>query len=210
MPKISVHASVLKFVPVLLTGLRALLAPAVVWLSMYAPRKDAFAICLVAAFLSDVFDGIIARRLGVATPALRRLDSAADTLFYAACVFAAWRLYPAAITGRLLPLSILVALEAVRYILDFAKFHREASYHMWSSKLWGVGLFVGFFALLVFASQGVLVSIAIYLGIVADLEGIAISVILPRWQSDVPSFVHAMQIRANTGLSQSLERTRHE
>jgi hypothetical protein len=114
-------------------------------------------------------------------------------------VFAAWRLYPAAITGRLLPLSILVALEALRYILDFAKFHREASYHMWSSKLWGIGLFVGFFSLLVFGSQGVLLSIAIYLGIVADLEGIAISVILPRWQSDVPSFVHAMRIRANTG-----------
>jgi phosphatidylglycerophosphate synthase len=80
MAKISARASLLKLVPVLLTGLRALLAPAVVWLSMYAPRKEAFAICLVAAFLSDVFDGIIARRLGVATPALRRLDSAADTL----------------------------------------------------------------------------------------------------------------------------------
>lgn len=200
MPEISARTRLLKFVPLLLTGLRAVLAPAVVLLSIYAPSKGAFAVCLVAAFLSDIFDGIIARRLGVATPALRRLDSAADTFFYAACVFAAWRLYPSAITDRVLSLSILVALEVLRYTLDFAKFHREASYHMWSSKLWGIGLFAGFFSLLVFGSEGVAVSAAIYLGIVADLEGVAISVILPRWQSDVPSFVHAMRIRRSAGI----------
>jgi CDP-diacylglycerol--glycerol-3-phosphate 3-phosphatidyltransferase len=195
MTEISVRFGLLKLAPALLTALRAILAPIVVLLAIYAPKPGAFAACLVAAFVSDVFDGIIARRLGVATPTLRRLDSAADTLFYAACVFAAWRLYPAAIRVRLLPLSILIALESLRYILDFAKFHREASYHMWSSKLWGIGLFVGFFSLLVFGSQGAAVSLALYLGIIADLEGIAISVILPRWQSDVPSFVHAMRAK---------------
>ena len=201
MPEISPGSRLLKLSPMLLTGLRAFLAPVVLLLSIYAPKPGAFAVCLVVAFVSDIFDGILARRLNVATPTIRRLDSAADTCFYAACAFAAWHLYPMAITERLLPLCILIALEALRYTLDFAKFRREASYHMWSSKLWGIGLFVGFFALLVFASQGVLVSIAIYLGIVADLEGIAISLILPRWQSDVPSYVHAMRIRANTGLS---------
>lgn len=48
---------------------------------------------LSAAFLSDVFEGVIARRLGIATPGLRRLDSAADTLFFVAVAIVAWRLY---------------------------------------------------------------------------------------------------------------------
>ncbi|MEJ0007062.1 MAG: CDP-alcohol phosphatidyltransferase family protein [Steroidobacteraceae bacterium] len=182
-------------IPLLLTGLRALLAPVVALLALYEPKPAAFALCLVAAFVSDIFDGVIARRLKVATPSLRRLDSAADTLFYTACVFATWRLFPAAITERLLPLGVLVALEVLRYLLDFTKFHREASYHMWSSKLWGVSLFIGFFSLLVLGSAGAAVSLAIYVGIAADLEGIAISFILPRWQADIPSFVHAMQVR---------------
>lgn len=181
--------------PVLLTGLRASLAPVVVALSLYAPNPRAFAVCLLVAFVSDIFDGVIARRLNVATAAIRRFDSAADTLFYGACVFAAWRLHPAALTERMVPLGVLIALEALRYLLDFAKFHREASYHMWSSKLWGIGLFAGFLSLLVFGSQGATVSIAIYLGIISDLEGLAISTILPSWQADVPSFVHAMRIR---------------
>src|SRR5271170_1491772 len=200
MPEIPSHSALFKLTPMLLTGLRALLAPVVVLFSVYAPKPQAFAICLLVGFLSDIFDGIIARRLKVATPAIRRLDSAADTVFYAACAFAAWHLYPAAIADRLMPLGILVALEAFRYILDFARFHRESSYHMWSSKLWGIGLFIGFFSLLVFGSQGVAVSLAIYLGIVADLEGAAISFILPRWRSDVPSFVHALRIRRNAGI----------
>lgn len=117
-------------IPILLTGLRAFLAPIVLALSLYSPQPAAFAVCLIVAFLSDIFDGIIARRLSIATANLRRLDSAADTLFYAACVFAAWHLHPAAITDRTVPLLILAALEVIRYLVDFAKFQREASYHM--------------------------------------------------------------------------------
>jgi len=126
---------------------------------------------------------------------LRRLDSAADTLFYGACVFAAWHLYPTAITNRVVPFSFLVVLEASRYILDLAKFRRETSYHMWSSKAWGIALFAGFFALLVFGSAGLVVSLAVYVGIVADFEGLAISLVLRTWQADVPSVFHALRIR---------------
>jgi phosphatidylglycerophosphate synthase len=69
-----------------------------VLLARVAPSPPAFAVCLATAFLSDVFDGIAARRLGVATTALRRLDSAADTVFYVAAAYAAWELYPEAVS----------------------------------------------------------------------------------------------------------------
>jgi phosphatidylglycerophosphate synthase len=185
----------IKSVPFMLTGLRALLAPVVVLLSLFAPLPPAFAVCLVAAFLSDIFDGVLARRLKIATANLRRLDSVADTLFYAACVFAAWHLYPATIRQHAGSLAVLVSLEVIRYVFDFLKFRREASYHMWSSKIWGIALFAGFFGLLVMGSSGAVVSCAIYLGMVADVEGLLISLVLPRWQADVPSFVHALKVR---------------
>jgi phosphatidylglycerophosphate synthase len=185
----------LKNVPILLTALRALLAPVVALLSLFAPLRQAFAVCLVAAFLSDIFDGVLARRLGIATANLRRLDSVADTMFYAGCVFAAWHLYPEAITQHVSALAVLGSLEVMRYGLDFLKFRREASYHMWSSKVWGVALFAGFFGLLVMGSSGAVVSWAIYLGIVADVEGLLISLVLPRWQADVPTLVHALRMR---------------
>lgn len=185
----------IKSVPILVTGLRALLAPVVVLLSLFAPLPQAFAVCLVAAFLSDIFDGVLARNLGIATANLRRLDSVADTLFYAACVFAAWHLYPAAITQHVGSLMVLGILEVMRYGLDFLKFRREASYHMWSSKVWGVALFAGFFGLFVLGSSGLAVACAIYVGIIADIEGLLISLVLPRWQADVPTLVHAWRVR---------------
>jgi len=40
-----------------------------------------------------------------------------------------------------------------------------------------------------------LLSWALWLGIVNELEGFATSAILPRWQPDVPSLVHALQRR---------------
>src|SRR6266853_6691870 len=68
-------------VPAMLTGLRVMLAPVMLLLAWYDPRPPAFAVCLTLAFLSDVFDGILARRLNVATPGLRRVDSIADSVF---------------------------------------------------------------------------------------------------------------------------------
>jgi CDP-diacylglycerol---glycerol-3-phosphate 3-phosphatidyltransferase len=160
-----------------------------------APRPSLFAACLSAAFLSDVFDGILARRLGVATTALRRLDSVADTVFYVAATGAVWLLHPSAITGHLGGLLALVVLELARYALDLAKFHREASYHMWSAKGWGIALFLAFVAVLAFGRTGWPVSLAIALGIVTDLEGLAISLVLPAWRHDVPTLVHALRMR---------------
>lgn len=185
-------SSVAKVIPLSLTALRAALGPIIAFLAIFYPAQFAFGICLVAAFLSDIFDGMIARRLKVATPALRRLDSIADTMFYVAATFAAWHLHPEAITERLLPFGVLIALELIRYAVDMMKFGREASYHMWSSKLWGIALFAGFYSLLALGRDGLLISLAIYIGIVADLEGIAISLVLRQWRVDVPTIFHAM------------------
>lgn len=184
------------FLPVSLTALRLLLAPVIAGAALFVPAPGLFAICLTLGFLSDVFDGIVARRLGIATPNLRRLDSCVDTIFYLAAGFAAWHLYPHVVAKFSTALVLLGALELGRYFFDFAKFGREASYHMWSSKLWGVSLFVTFFALLVRGYTGPWIATPVYAGIVADVEGLAISVILDRWQSDVPSLVHALRLRS--------------
>ena len=182
--------------PLALTALRAALAPVVVALAFARPAPWAFGACLVAAFVSDVFDGIVARRLGVATPGLRRLDSIADTIFYIAALLAAWHLHADPIRAQFAPLAALAALEIARYAFDLRKFGKEASYHMWSSKLWGVALFAAFFALLVFGEDRVAVPAAIWIGIVADLEGLAISATLRAWRTDVPTLWHAWRLRA--------------
>ena len=181
--------------PIALTLLRGILGPVVLALAFLGPAPAAFAACLVAALLSDYFDGVLARRLGIATPSLRRLDSAVDSVFYLCALVAAWHLHAALLRPYLPPLVALLAVEALRYVFDFQKFGKEASYHMWSSKLWGLALFAGFYVVLVRGEAGWPVAAAIYLGIAADLEGLAISAVLRRWQSDVPTLIHAIRRR---------------
>lgn len=178
--------------------MRAALAPVVIGLALLWPSRPAFGICLTIAFLSDVFDGILARRLGVATPALRRLDSSADTLFYLAVAWAAWYLHPAALTHRLGLLALLALLEVARYGLDLWRFGREASYHAWSAKLFGIALFAGCFSLMALGRDDSTLTAAIGCGIFADVEGLAISLVLKHWRTDVPTLLHALRFRTQT------------
>ncbi|WP_295435909.1 CDP-alcohol phosphatidyltransferase family protein [uncultured Thiodictyon sp.] len=178
-------------IPLLLTLLRAGLAPILVLLALLAPLPVAFAACLSIAAVSDYFDGAIARHLKIVTPALRRLDSLADLLFFLAALFALWWLHPGVIAGHAGALAVLIGLGLIRYVASYAKFGREASYHLWSSKLWGFALFLGFYSLLVLQSDGVWITLLIYLGILAALEDLAVTVVLREWRTDVPTLVHA-------------------
>jgi CDP-diacylglycerol--glycerol-3-phosphate 3-phosphatidyltransferase len=184
-------------IPLALTILRLALGAVLLMLAIEWPNAILFGICLTLAFLSDVFDGIIARRLGIATANLRRLDSVADSVFYICATLVACLLYPIVFIEHSAALLLLLALELIRYAFDFLKFRRETSYHMWSSKLWGIFLFLGFFSLLSLDQQGALITIAIYAGIIADLEGLAISLVLTEWRADVPSLVHAVRFRGS-------------
>jgi phosphatidylglycerophosphate synthase len=185
--------SLLQKIPLILTLTRALLGPWVLWVAYGSRSTDAFTACLVICLISDYFDGVIARRLGVVTPSLRRMDSAADSIFYICTLIAAWHLHAEELRQYLVPLGFLIFLEIARYVYDLRKFGKEASYHMWSSKLWGLALFLGFYSLLVQGNSGWPVALAIYTGVIADIEGLVISKILPRWQTDVPTFVHALR-----------------
>ncbi len=192
---LTMRSPAFKQLPLALTALRTALGPVVLALAFQHPSGPAFAVCLVLALLSDYFDGVIARRLGVATPGLRRMDSMADTIFYASALVSAWHLHAPLLYPYLPPLALLLALELVRYAFDYRKFGKEASYHMWSSKLWGVTLFMGFYSLLVYEDAGWPVALAIWMGVVADLEGLAISSVVREWKADVPSFYHAIRMR---------------
>ena len=186
------------WVPVTLTTIRLLLSPAVVVLAWNNLPGAWIAGCALIAIVSDIYDGIIARRLRIETALLRRYDSVADTVFYLAIAWAAWRLYPQTIRENAAILVGVFTLEIARYVFDFAKFHREASYHMLSSKLWGLVLGAATMALFAFGTSGWLLRVALILGIVCNAEGLAISMVLPQWTHDVPSIAHALRLRRPT------------
>jgi phosphatidylglycerophosphate synthase len=186
---------VVRSIPVGLTVLRLLLAPVLVWLVYAGASGIVFAVVIAAAFVSDYFDGVIARRVGVASAELRHFDSRADLVFYATASWAVWRLHPDVVRTIAIPALIIIGLDVTRHVFDFVKFGKDVAYHAWSSKMWGLSLALALVLLMGFGIIQPFVTITVFLGLIAQVEGLLISVVLPVWTHDVPSAVHALRIR---------------
>jgi hypothetical protein len=65
-------------------------------------------------------------------------------------------------------------------------------------KTLGTCLLVGCVTLVALDMAGIGVAITIHIGIVADIEGLAISVILPELKTHVPTLVHALRSRGTS------------
>jgi phosphatidylglycerophosphate synthase len=150
---------------------------------------------ILVAFVTDYYDGVIARRLVVSTPELRHFDSRADLVFYATAAWAGWMLRPDVARSIAEPALIVIALDVVRHVFDFVKFGRDVAYHAWSSKAWGLSLAAALVLLLGFRISQPFVPVAVYLGLVAQVEGLMISIVLPTWTSDVPTIFKALELR---------------
>jgi phosphatidylglycerophosphate synthase len=181
--------------PEVLIAFRAACAPALFVLACFGFPGPLLAAVLIAGVVSDVFDGIVARRLGLATPALRHADTLADTVFYVAAAVALRILVPDVFDGAGVPLVLLIAIHVSRTTFELAKYGRIASYHMWSSKALGVLLAVTMTTVFVTGRASGLVMLSLWAAIANELEGFGASVMLPVWTADVPSALHACRIR---------------
>jgi len=175
---------------------RIVLAPVAIWMAIAHVPKAAWMAQFAFAALSDWFDGKLARRWGTATAGLRQADSIADTVYVLAVVISLWFSHQDIVLAHLWGIALVIGLEVLRYPLDWWRFGRGASYHAWSAKLFGVSLLVAVSAIMVFDNAGPWLWIALFIGVVSELEGIVISLILPHWTHDVKSVRMALEIRS--------------
>jgi len=183
-------------IPWSLTSLRFLLAPFVLILAWKVEHPQLLlGISIAAALVSDIYDGILARRWGTATAALRVSDTVADTLFYFSILGVFLLRHMDVVRANLGLLIALLITEAARHIFDFIKFRRMASYHTYMAKTWGLLLAAATIAILCFDRFSFLMTIAIGWGILCNIEGLAMSIILPRWTADVKTLARAWKLR---------------
>jgi len=183
-----------------LTSLRLALGPIFIIIVGTLTSGGPLAAALLAiGFASDYFDGVVARRYGVASAGLRRYDSASDTVFYLGAAFAAWRMYPDAIGAHAVGIVLVLGTQALDHAVELAKFRREAAYHAWTAKIWGLMLAAALFTLFATGVEALL-GAAIVCGLCSHVENLAITLLLPSWRHDVPSVVHAARLRARQAV----------
>jgi phosphatidylglycerophosphate synthase len=181
--------------PVFLILVRVALGPGMILLNFFSPRGDLLVTCIGLALLSDIFDGVLARRWHLDTETLRRWDTRADTFFYICVLLVAVLHYPAAFERRWILLAGLGVAEAAQHLFAAIKYGRHASYHSALSKVWGLMMATAMCALLGFGLDNWFLDLTLAWGILCNLQGLAMSLMLPTWHRDVLTLFHAAKIR---------------
>jgi len=196
----------MKKLPYLLILLRFLSAILILYLSYFIGEKTRIAIVILMYFglLTDIFDGIIARKVGVSSEKLRRLDSQTDLVFWLSIGFASYFLNPMIIKEHWKSISLIFMMEALCYFISFIKFGKETCTHAFLSKMWGLSLLFAFTAIIGFQQAGIAFYMCVILGFLSHLDVILIVLILPKWQHDVPSCYHAWRIRQGKSIKKNI------
>jgi CDP-diacylglycerol--glycerol-3-phosphate 3-phosphatidyltransferase len=182
-------------IPWVMAAARAALGPVLIAGAACSWNGFALAGMVVGALVSDIYDGVLARRWRCDTAGVRLFDSMADTVFYLCTAVALWVSQPQLWRSYRGLLIALLGLEAVRFGFDFTKFGRPASYHSYLAKLWGLVMAVAVIGVFALDRANGLVPAALVLGILCDLEGMAMSIVMPVWRKDIKTVRAAWHLR---------------
>lgn len=179
--------------PNLLTGFRLVAAPGLLWLAWH-DYAVAFMILLALGFLSDLLDGMAARWTGQVSEFGATLDSWADVINYLTTAVCCWWLWPEIFVLELLYVGMVVGSCLLPAFIGFIKFGCFTSYHTWSVKIaaacMGLSLYIMFFGGPLWPFR-----LAAILCLLAAMEEILITAILPHPQSNVRSIWHFIKKR---------------
>ncbi|MEW6144055.1 MAG: CDP-alcohol phosphatidyltransferase family protein [Thermodesulfobacteriota bacterium] len=179
-----------KSVPDLLSFARLLLVP-VIWALAALGLPVWTGVVLLAAGLTDVLDGIIARRWGVVTAYGSRLDSIADTLMEISAAGAVILLRPDIVASHWLILSVWVAVEASSILLGWIKFRRIGDLHLYLSKAAGIVAYGFVIYTLVIAYNEAFFYAAVPTLILASLECLLLQLFARSVDEHMRSIYHA-------------------
>ncbi|MEI6950732.1 CDP-alcohol phosphatidyltransferase family protein [Paraflavisolibacter sp. H34] len=193
-------------IPLLLILFRFLLAPLLLFLAWQYGKtyRELIVWLLFLGLLSDVLDGISARKQEVSSAALRRMDSQTDMIFWLSAGVASWLIWPGVIGAHQGVIYALLGMEAACYAVSLVKFGKETCTHAYLSKFWGLTLLAAFTDLILNGNAGFLFFFCLAAGIISHTDRILITLLLPRWQHDVPSAWHAWRIRQGKPIKKFL------
>ena len=155
------------------------------------------AIILALGVLSDIFDGVLARKFNVVTDDLRLWDSRIDVIFWLCTAIALHILYPMLWQISWVMIVVLGIMETIPRIISHIRFKREASTHHILSKIFTLFLWATISFTFLNGKLGNLYWVTLFIGIISQLEAIAIMLIIPEWAVDVKSIKSALKMRTD-------------
>jgi len=169
----------------------------VILTTILLPFSDSKTIVLILMYIgiiTDVFDGIIARKLNISTAGFRVLDTVFDLIFYLSILLFCISINHLAIADNIILILVILSLESLMYLVCLIRFRKFPSPHAILSKFWGIYIIIEF-TLLINHVPGNHFAIALIIGVFVHLDRLLIFILLRNWEHDIPSSYHALLIR---------------
>jgi len=142
---------------------------------------------------TEWLDGFLARRFRLSSAIGARLDTVADAIFYSSLLAAIVMLRPRLIAAEPAWIAAAIGSYALSWLASLFKFRRLPSYHTWAAK--GVWILVGIGVICLLSEISPWpFRIAMLCVMFANLEAVAITLLLPECHVDVPTYWHARRI----------------
>jgi len=182
-------------IPWALAGVRAALGLILIAGAQCNWSGVALAAMVLGAAVSDIYDGVLARRWKCDTAGVRLFDTVADTIFYFCAGMGLWLARPEIFRKNAALLLVVLAMEAFHFGFDYSKFGKPASYHSWLAKSWGVVLATSLVVALATPFGSGMITLSLIVGIACKAEGLAMSFLLKEWERDVRTLAAAWALR---------------
>jgi CDP-diacylglycerol--glycerol-3-phosphate 3-phosphatidyltransferase len=179
--------------PNLVSALRILIAPILFALALL-DLETWFLALLVFSALTDLADGMLARRLKMITPLGAHLDSIGDFAIYSTMAICAWILWPEITRRELLFYTMILCSFVLPAVVALIRFGKLTGYHTWAVKLAVAVTFIAYIALYADIANWPFV-LASILCVIAGSEEILITLTLREERTDVRSIFSAIKDR---------------
>lgn len=171
--------------PNLVSMLRLLMAPVLLWLAM-EQHPTLYLLAIVFTVFTDVLDGFLARILNRITALGSLLDSWGDFTVYSMMAICAWILWPQKVIEYRYACLAIVLSFTLPTLIGLVKFRSLASYHTWSVKIAVAATIISYILLFADLVDWPFI-VAAMLCVVAALEETAITLVLKHKRPDVRS-----------------------
>lgn len=181
-------------IPNLITFYRLLVVPLILYFILTGNEK-LFAIFLIISLLSDILDGVIARRFQMETEFGAKLDSFADNFNYVLAFIGMIVFKMDDLRPHLMSFYVFIGMLVLTVVVSLIKFRKFPSFHLYITKIGGYiqGAFIivlftlGFYAPFYY--------FVIIWAIIGAIEHIAIQMVIPEMRSNVKGLYWVLRER---------------
>lgn len=152
----------------------------------------AFVAVFALALLTDVLDGIVARRFQLVSESGARLDQWGDFALWASLPLAAWWLWPATLAREAWFVALAFACMLLPTAIAYCKYRAVPGYHTWSVKIGAIAMGVAAPLLLLFDVAWPFRAAALF-QVVCAIDELGITLLSPVCRNDVGSVLHVLR-----------------